>query len=96
MTRRFLFCHFVLHPDNSSVSDLNDIDEEVSKLISFENMDTRKSAFQKSVEMISLFKKFPKSKFTFDINHAEENNINPKDFDQVKFPEQIHFSVVNK
>jgi hypothetical protein len=59
-------------------------------------MDTRKIAFQKPEEMIELFNKFPNAWFTFDINHAEENNIKYSEFDKVKFPNKIHFSVVNK
>lgn len=90
------FCHFVLHPDDLSVLDLNDVDREISKYISFENMDIRKNSHKQPEEMINLFNKFPESKFTFDINHAEENGINYSDFDIVKFPEQLHFSVTNK
>lgn len=87
------FHHFTLHPDATNFEDITD---EVEKYLSFENMDTRKVAFQKPEEMIELFKKYPKAWFTFDINHAEENNINYSDFDIVKFPNKIHFSVVNK
>lgn len=87
------FHHFTLHPD---ITNFEDITPEIEKYISFENMDTRKEAFQQPEEMINLFKKFPNAGFTFDINHAEENKINANNFDKVKFPNKIHFSVVNK
>lgn len=87
------FQHFTLHPDTT---DFKSLDKSLSKYISFENMDTRKIAFQKPEEMVELFKNFPDSWFTFDINHAEENNIKYWDFDIVKFPNKIHLSVVNK
>jgi hypothetical protein len=50
------FHHFTLHPDAIKFEDIND---EIEKYISFENMDTRKIAFQKPEEMIELFNKFP-------------------------------------
>ena len=87
------FKHFVLHPDSAILKDLN---KDIESYISFENMDTRKPSHQTPEEMLQLFKKYPESSFTFDINHAEENNISYEDFNIVKHPEQIHFSVVNK
>jgi len=87
------FQHFVLHPD---VISINDIDPEVEAHISFENMDPRKKCYQTPEEMIKLFNKLPNSTFTYDINHAEENWLDYSAFDKVKFPKQLHFSVVNK
>lgn len=87
------FHHFTLHPDATK---FEDITKEIEKYLSFENMDTKKIAFQQPEEMQELFKKYPQSWFTFDINHAEENKIDYNDFDKVKFPNKIHFSVVNK
>ena len=87
------FHHFTLHPDDT---DFTSLDKDIEKYISFENMDTRKKSHQTPEEMINLFKNFPEAWFTFDINHAEENKVNYKDFDKVKFPNKIHFSVVNK
>lgn len=59
-------------------------------------MDPRKKAYQKPEEMIGLFKKIKNAGFTFDINHAEENNIDYDSFKKVKKPNKIHFSIVNK
>ncbi|MEA3304930.1 MAG: hypothetical protein U9Q15_04345 [Patescibacteria group bacterium] len=87
------FQHFVLHPDSAC---LEDISTSIEPWISFENMDIRKPAYQMPQEMIDLFDRFPKSKFTFDINHSEENNLPYDAFDTLKTPSQIHFSVVNK
>ena len=87
------FQHFVLHPDCINI---DDIDKDIEKHISFENMDIRKKSHRIPEDMVSLFKKLPESKFTFDINHAEENKIDYKDFSIVQFPSQLHFSVVNK
>jgi len=87
------FKHFVLHPDSINLEDLN---KELIQYISFENMDPRKEAFQTDKEMNKLFKQFPNSKFTLDINHLEENNINIDTFKVKKEVNQIHFSVVNK
>ncbi len=87
------FQHFTLHPD---ATNFKHITKDIEKYISFENMDTRKKSHQTPKEMITLFKQFPKAWFTFDINHAEENNIDYSEFDKVQFPNKIHFSVVNK
>ncbi len=87
------FRHFVLHPDIIQISDIN---KDIEKYISFENMDIRKKTYRTAKEMNELFKKLPNSKFTLDINHLEENNINIKDFNITKRPSQIHFSIVNK
>ncbi|NCP77501.1 hypothetical protein GW830_05275 [bacterium] len=86
------FRHFVVHPD---AANLDDIDSETEECLSFENMDPRKVAYQKPEEMEVLFNRFPKAKFTFDINHAEENNIPRIEFQSLKNPEQLHFSTVN-
>lgn len=85
--------HFTLHPDAAK---LEDIPKRLEKYISFENMDIRKVSHRKPDEMVELFKQFPNAWFTYDINHAEENNIPYKSFDIVKYPNKIHFSVVNK
>ena len=87
------FQHFVLHPDNI---DLDSINPELIKYISFENMDIRKCCYKQADEMNNLFKKFPQAKFTLDINHLEENDIKIEDFDVEKKPSQIHFSALNK
>jgi len=87
------FHHFTLHPD---ITDFNSITKNIEKCISFENMDIRKNWFKTPKSMIHLFKKFPDAWFTFDINHAEENNISYEKFDIVKKPNKIHFSIVNK
>lgn len=87
------FHHFTLHPD---ATDFESITKSIEKYISFENMDIRKISYRQPEEMIKLFNNFPESSFTYDINHAEENNIAYSDFDIVKFPNKIHFSVVNK
>ena len=87
------FHHFTLHPDNT---DFDSLTRDIEKYISFENMDIRKVSHQTPRAMIELFNNFPQSGFTFDINHAEENKIPYNDFDIVKFPNKIHFSVVNK
>lgn len=86
------FRHFVVHPDSAV---LDDIDEETEQWLSFENMDPRKPAYQKPEEMKDLFERFPKAKFTFDINHADENGIPRSGFRTVRKPTQIHFSTVN-
>lgn len=86
------FQHFVLHPNDANLEDIN---IETESWISFENMDPRKSAYQKPKEMQDLFKRFPRAKFTLDINHADENNIPRNEFQIVQMPSQIHFSTVN-
>jgi len=87
------FHHFTLHPD---ATDFNSLTKDIEKYISFENMDTRKVSHKQPEEMVKLFEKFSEAWFTFDINHAEENKIDYSEFDKVKFPNKIHFSVVNK
>ena len=87
------FHHFTLHPDST---DFNYLTKYIEKYISFENMDIRKVSHKTPEEMVKLFSDFPESGFTFDINHAEENKIAYNDFNIVKFPNKIHFSVVNK
>jgi len=52
------FHHFTIHPD---VTKFENITNEIEKYLSFENMDTRKKAFQKPEEMIEIFNKFPKA-----------------------------------
>ncbi len=87
------FKHFTLHPDDT---DFDSISKEIEQYISFENMDIRKKSYRQANEMIELLKKLPQTWFTFDINHAEENKIPFLEFEKVKFPNKIHFSVVNK
>jgi hypothetical protein len=86
------FRHFVVHPDSVN---FDDIDSEVEEYLSFENMDPRKLSYQRPEEIGNIFHRFPKAKFTFDINHADENNISRIQFQSLKRPEQIHFSTVN-
>lgn len=86
------FQHFVVHPDSAI---LDDISKDIEWFLSFENMDTRKKSYKTSEEMKKLFTQFPKSNFTFDINHADENNIERKEFWVLQAPRQIHFSTVN-
>lgn len=87
------FQHFTLHPNTT---DFDVIDKDIEWYLSFENMDINKSSYKTPCEMSDLFKIFPDSWFTFDINHAEENSIPYHSFDIVKFPNKIHFSVLNK
>jgi len=87
------FHHFTLHPD---ATDFDSLTKDIEKYISFENMDIRKKSHKQPEELINLFKQFSEAWFTFDINHAEENNIDYSNFDKVQFPNKIHFSVVNK
>jgi hypothetical protein len=87
------FCHFVAHPDTTN---LEDIDTEIEEYLSFENMDPRKTAYQTAEEMRILFTRFSRAKFTFDINHAAENNLSRNRFQILQKPEQIHFSTVNQ
>jgi len=87
------FHHFTIHPDSAK---LEDIPKRLEKYLSFENMDTRKPSHRQPEEMVELLERFPEAGFTYDINHAEENNIPYNNFDIVKYPNKIHFSVVNK
>jgi len=87
------FHHFTLHPDTANQKEIT---SDIEKYISFENMDPRKNWYKTPNEMVNLFDDFPNAWFTFDINHAKENNIPYKKFDIVKKPNKIHFSVVNK
>lgn len=87
------FRYFVVHPD---ATNLEDIDTEIEEYLSFENMDPRKSSYQTIEEMRILFTRFPRAKFTFDINHATENNLPRNGFQILQKPAQIHFSTVNQ
>lgn len=87
------FKHFVVHPDILNFYDLPD--KDLLQYVSFENMDKRKLKFKNADALYGLFKRVPESKFTFDLNHALENNLNPISFMKFDNIVQVHFSSVN-
>lgn len=87
------FKHFVVHPDLVNFKNLPD--KDLYPFISFENMDIRKEKYKNADAMYWLFKRVPECKFTLDINHALENNLNPVSFLKFDNLAQLHFSAVN-
>jgi hypothetical protein len=69
---KILINSFVLHPDQ--VSDFDWAEKEFGAILGFENMDSLKEYGKTLMQMEEVFKKCPKAKWIFDINHLYTND----------------------